>query len=104
LRIVLRQLAKCKLDVEYRRPDGEMVVLNLYIILWKEDEMGAACNTHGEMRNVYRSLVAKLEGKRPLERPRRFWGNNIKMDHRELVWKGALDSSVSRIVNDGWFL
>jgi len=27
----------------------------------------------------YRGLVGKLEGKRPLERPRRKWEDNIKM-------------------------
>jgi hypothetical protein len=34
----------------------------------------------GEKRNVYRLLVGKTEGKRPLGRPRRRWINNIKMD------------------------
>jgi hypothetical protein len=34
----------------------------------------------GEKRNVYRILVGKLEGKRPLGRPRRRWENNIRMD------------------------
>jgi hypothetical protein len=34
----------------------------------------------GEKRNVYRLLVGKPEGKRPLRRPRRRWINNIKMD------------------------
>jgi hypothetical protein len=34
----------------------------------------------GEKRNVYRLLVGKPEGKRPLRRPRRRWMNNIKMD------------------------
>jgi hypothetical protein len=34
----------------------------------------------GERRGAYRVLVEKLEGKRPLERPRRKWENNIKMD------------------------
>jgi hypothetical protein len=34
----------------------------------------------GEKRNVYRLLVGKLEGKRPLGRPRRMWIDNIKMD------------------------
>jgi hypothetical protein len=32
--------------------------------------MGGACSTHGEKRNVYRILVGRPEGKRPLERPR----------------------------------
>jgi hypothetical protein len=33
----------------------------------------------GEKRNVYRLLVGKPEGKRPLGRPRRRWKENIKM-------------------------
>jgi hypothetical protein len=33
----------------------------------------------GEKRNMYRLLVGKAEGKRPLGRPRRRWINNIKM-------------------------
>jgi hypothetical protein len=33
----------------------------------------------GEKRNVYRLLVGKPEGKRPLGRPRRMWIDNIKM-------------------------
>jgi hypothetical protein len=34
----------------------------------------------GEKRNVYRLLVRKPEGKRPLGRRRRRWIDNIKMD------------------------
>jgi hypothetical protein len=37
----------------------------------------------GERRNMYRILVGKPEGKRPLERPRRRWEDGIKMDIRE---------------------
>jgi hypothetical protein len=36
-----------------------------------------------EGRSVYRVLVARPEGKRPLGRPRRRWENNIKMDLRK---------------------
>jgi hypothetical protein len=45
-----------------------------------------------EKRNAYRLLVGKPEGKTPLERPRRRWANNIKMDLRErgVVWTGLL--------------
>jgi hypothetical protein len=39
-----------------------------------------------EMRNVYRILMGKPEGKRPLGRPRRRWEDNIKMDHRDIGW------------------
>jgi hypothetical protein len=38
----------------------------------------------GEKRNVYRLLVGKPEGKRPLGRPRRRWIDNIKMDLSEI--------------------
>jgi hypothetical protein len=43
----------------------------------------------GEGRGVYRVLVGRPEGKRPLGRPRRRWENNIKMDLRELGIGGA---------------
>jgi hypothetical protein len=39
-----------------------------------------------EKRNVYRILVGKPEGKRPLGRPRRRWVVNIKMHLREIGW------------------
>jgi hypothetical protein len=38
----------------------------------------------GEKWNVYRLLVGKPEGKRPLGRPRRRWMDNIKMDLLEI--------------------
>jgi hypothetical protein len=34
----------------------------------------------GEKRNLYRLLVGKPEGKRPLGKPRRRWIDNIKME------------------------
>jgi hypothetical protein len=38
----------------------------------------------GEKRNVYRLLVGKPEGKRPLRGPRRRWMDNIKVDLLEI--------------------
>jgi hypothetical protein len=38
----------------------------------------------GEGRGVYRVLVGKPEGKRPLGRPRRRWEDNIKADLQEV--------------------
>ena len=51
--------------------------------------MGGTCSTYGgeERRGV---LVGKPDGKRPLERPRRRWADNIKMDLQEAEC-GGLD-------------
>ena len=38
----------------------------------------------GEERGVYRVLVGKLEGKRPMGKPRRRWVDNIRMDLQEV--------------------
>jgi len=38
----------------------------------------------GERKGIYRVLVGKLEGKRPLGRPRRSWEDNIKMNFQEV--------------------
>jgi hypothetical protein len=45
--------------------------------------------THGEGRGVYRVLVGRPEGERPLGRPRRRWEDNIKLDLKEIVIDGA---------------
>jgi hypothetical protein len=47
--------------------------------------MSRACSTN-ENRNAYKILVGMPQGKRPLERPRRRWVDNIKMDLREIGW------------------
>jgi hypothetical protein len=49
----------------------------------KKDEMGRAFSKNGTKRNVYRILVGKREGKRPLGRLRRRWVDNIKMNLRD---------------------
>jgi hypothetical protein len=40
----------------------------------------------GEGRNVYRVLVGKPEGKRPVGRTRRRWEDGFKMDLEEIGW------------------
>ena len=44
----------------------------------------------GEWRGIYRVLVGKPEGKRPMARPRRRWEDNINMDIQE-VGCGGMD-------------
>jgi hypothetical protein len=51
---------------------------------WREDEMGGACSKH-----IYKILVGKPEGKRPLERPRRRWKDNIRLGLMEIGWEAV---------------
>jgi hypothetical protein len=50
-----------------------------------------------EVRGVYKVLVGRPEGKRPLGRPRCRWEDNIKIDHREMGTDGA---NWTRLVQD----
>jgi hypothetical protein len=50
--------------------------------------MSTACSKNGEKRNVYRLLVGKPGGRRPLRRPRRWRVVNIKMNLGEIGWGG----------------
>jgi len=55
----------------------------------------------GEERGLYRVLVGKPEGKRPLGRPRRRWVDNIRMDLQEVgcVYMDWIGLAQDR---DGW--
>jgi hypothetical protein len=48
----------------------------------------------GEERRVYKVMVGRPEGKRPLGRPRRRWEDEIGIYLREIGWRGV-DSSGS---------
>jgi len=51
----------------------------------KNNEMGVGHTARmGDRRGVYRILVGKPGGKRPLRRPRIRWEDNIKMDFQEV--------------------
>jgi hypothetical protein len=66
--------------------------------------MGGACSSDAEERGVYRILVGKPEGKRPLGIPRCRWEDNIRADLQEVgcgVWTGL---SWLRVVADGGHL
>jgi len=52
-------------------------------------------------RGVYRILVGKPGGKRPLGRPRRRWEDNIKMDLQEVGCRGT-DWIQLPQVRDSW--
>jgi hypothetical protein len=55
----------------------------------------------GKRRGVYRVLVGKPEGKRPLGRPRRRWEDNINMDLQE-VGCGSVDCIELAQDKDRW--
>ena len=46
--------------------------------------MGGTCSAYGEKRGLYRILVGKPEGNRPLGRPRLRREDNIKLDFQEV--------------------
>jgi len=50
--------------------------------------MGGACGTYRGEEGVYRILVGDPEGKRPLERPRLRWEDNIVLDLHEVECGG----------------
>ena len=51
--------------------------------------MDGARSTYGEKRGIYRVLVRKPEGKRPLGIPWCRWVDNIKMDLQEMGCGGT---------------
>ena len=46
--------------------------------------MGWVCGAYGRGEGVYRVLVGKPEGRRPLARPRRRWADNIRTDLQDV--------------------
>jgi hypothetical protein len=61
-----------------------------------------ACTEEG--KGVYRVLVGRPEGKRPLGRPRLRWEDNIKMDLREIGIDGRTGFGWLRIGSSGGLL
>jgi hypothetical protein len=55
----------------------------------KANEVGGAGGMHGRGEKVYKVLLGKPDGKRPLGRPRRRWEDGIRMDLREIGLGGV---------------
>jgi hypothetical protein len=55
----------------------------------------------GEKKNAYRIFVGKPEGKISLERPRRRWVDNVKVDLRKIGW-GGIDGIDLAQYRDQW--
>jgi hypothetical protein len=58
----------------------------------------------GEERKLYKVLVGKPEGNRPLGRPRRWWEDGIRMDLREIGLGGWIGFDWLRTVTGGGLL
>ena len=58
----------------------------------------------GEGRGMYRALVGKPEGKRPLGRPRRRWDDNIMMNLQEVECGGVDWINVAQDRDRWWAL
>jgi len=83
-----RKLLNGKLSDLYSSPNI------VRVIKWRMRWMGhVACMD--EKRGVYRILVGKPEGKRPIGRPRCRWEDNIKIDLQRVGWSHGLDLSGS---------
>jgi hypothetical protein len=89
---VLRKFGPRRDEVtwEWRRLHNEELI-DLYcspnivrVIKWRRMRLAGHVARMGEERGVYRSLVGKPEGKRPLWRPRRRWVDNIRIDLQEV--------------------
>jgi hypothetical protein len=73
----------------------------VWVIKSRRMRWGGNVACMGEERGVYRVLVGKPEGKRPLGKPRRRWVDNIRMDLQE-VGCGYMDWIGLAQDRDGW--
>jgi hypothetical protein len=63
-----------------------------WVIIWRRMRWAGHVACMGDRRGVYRVLVGKPEGMRPLGRPRRRWEDHIKMYLKEVgcgAWNGS---------------
>jgi hypothetical protein len=63
--------------------------------------MGWSCIAYGGEEIRIQDAVRKIEGKRPLRRPRRRWENTIKMDPPEVGWR-IMDWIELAYDREGW--
>jgi hypothetical protein len=83
--------------LKFKRKFRRQRVNNLYhstnivrVIKWRKIKYVGHVARMGEGRGVYRDLVRRPDGKRPLERPRHRWEDNIKMCFQK-VGCGGID-------------
>jgi hypothetical protein len=67
-----------ELIVQYRR------LAKIFLVINSRIRWAGNVARIGERRDVYRGLVGKPEGSRPVGRPRRRWKDSTRIDHREV--------------------
>jgi len=72
------------------------------VIKWRRMRWAGHVARMGEERAVYRFLMVKPQGRRPLGRPRRRWVDNIRMDLQE-VGCGYIDWIGLAVDRDRWW-
>jgi hypothetical protein len=97
-----RRLHNKELHALYCSPDNKWVIKSKSL-RWAGHvaRMGRVREREGEKESVYRALVGKPEGRRPLGTRRRRWEDNIKMDFREVGWMGIDWTNLARNM-DRW--
>ena len=90
-----REIDNEKLNGMYCSPNSVRMIKSRMRWVWHIARMG-------ERRGVYRVLVGKPEGKRPLERPTHRWEDNIKMDP-QAVRCGGMDWIELSQDRDSWW-
>jgi ABC-type uncharacterized transport system permease subunit len=63
-----------------------IIVVVVVVVIRVIKSNGGACSMYGERRSVYRILVGRPAGRRPVGRPRCRWEDNIKMNLQEVGW------------------
>jgi hypothetical protein len=90
LTAAVRELARYKLvlldvqEVRWNKELGKFRGLEYFLIKSRRMRWAGHVGRMGDRRDVYRVLVEKPEGNRPLERPSNTWEDNTKMDLKEV--------------------
>jgi len=92
-----RRLHKKELNDLYSSPSIGQV------IKWRRMRWAGHVARMGEERGVYKVLLGKPEGKKPLGRPSRRWVDNIRMDLQE-VGCGYMDWIGRALDRDRWWM